>query len=1075
VKRILFILLLVIGVAAGALLAAYAYLSAQDAEQMRRLVESSLESALGRDVSISGPFEVTLVPLPAIAISDVTIGNAPWGSRPEMLFVEELRLRPRLRRLLVGQIELSDVTIRGARVFLENGPDGRGNWQFQPRADQESTDLPIHIRAITMNDLHAAYVNPAAGLTREITLDRLRLFGRPSTDVISVDIQGQVLDQDLRMRGHIGRFRALMDGRPFPVDLEASIGETSLSLTGKIDDPDFRDYEGIRLRLQASGHRPVVLMGWTNLDIPPLDSFEIAGELVGSGGRLEVNQFQSRFRAKGYNLALSGSVGHLPLLQELSLDFDGSSDRITEILPWTDSEFTLQGQFSVKGHLAGDLDDPRLDTISLSADVLGASLQLDGSLRDLPEGGQVDALVSFQGTGLAAVGDRLHIPMPDLDALDLIARLSGTLVAPALTEIQATLTEGSLRAEVTGTAPSVTPVRDLQLGFELSGDDFSDLASIFGVEGLPRTDGTTAKGVIRGGADDLRIILDDLKLARRDRTELRASGSIDPLGDHSKMDLAIRLTGVNVNDLGLTEGVPLPTTDSFSVNGRLTGPVSDPDLEEVDARARLANIAVTLKGRFPNILDFQQMDAHVTAEGDDLSILGHELGQAWPRSRSFDFSGRTAGEIQAPRVEDLAGRLKSDDVDLSISGRIEDVLQGDGFDLHVLAKAASLTSFLPFGGFLWDALGETTADFSLRGDPDRFDVALDDMSAGRTSLRGAFTYTHSEGARARRIEGSFQESVLDLTPWLDAEGRPQEMTGATPSGPAPPKFIFAETPLPVAWMQDLTLAVDLGAIDLVFGESRIQLVRGEMNLSEESLSVSPAQLEYQGAVIDGGFTLRGGDMPSLDLQSLTRGLDLGDLARRARLSEDAKGLLDMRLNIKSTGRSAREMAASAQGRLTVLMTQGFIGDQTLPLHFGQVLFHLMPWVKDDKGISIDCGMLDLPVSDGVANLRFFVLDTQDMLMRGTGTIDLGRESYDLLFVPRAKRKRALAHKVDVRIGGTLRNPEIRYDAAAAGLGALEAAGRFAILGPAGLFISSDTFRRQRQTCAQSLEGLDELQ
>jgi uncharacterized protein involved in outer membrane biogenesis len=275
-------------------------------------------------------------------------------------------------------------------------------------------------------------------------------------------------------------------------------------------------------------------------------------------------------------------------------------------------------------------------------------------------------------------------------------------------------------------------------------------------------------------------------------------------------------------------------------------------------------------------------------------------------------------------------------------------------------------------------------------------------------------------------------------------------------------------------MQDLWLDVDLSAIRVLFGESEIELLDGTLTLADEAMSIDPARLRYRNASVDGRLSIIGGDTPRLSLESQTQGLDVGDPARRAGLSDEIRGLIDVRLDIDAVGGSPREMAAGADGHLTLLMTEGFAGGTDLPLHFSQMLTYLMPWLREDTGINIECVMLDLPISNGTAALEFFVLDTPDMLMRGGGKIDFGTEKYDLLLVPRAKRARALAHKVDVRVGGTLREPKIRYDAAAAGLGILEAAGRLAILGPAGLFVSSDSFRKQRQECAQSLDRVREL-
>jgi len=538
----------------------------------------------------------------------------------------------------------------------------------------------------------------------------------------------------------------------------------------------------------------------------------------------------------------------------------------------------------------------------------------------------------------------------------------------------------------------------------------------------------------------------------------------------------MRLTGTNLNSLGVTKEAGLPDTDAFHIDGRLVGPASAPDLTNVDAQARLDKITVTVKGQFPDVLKFSRMDVNVEVDGDDLSVLGRHFSQGWPESRSFSFGGRVHESTSHPKLDGLKGRLGTDQVDVSFNGSVDDAMSGKGFDLQVQASATSLAVFFPLGGHVWDTLGKSDAKFSIRGDLERYQVELDELHAGKSSFTGEFTYSRAAPDQPRRIEGAFRQSVLDLTPWLEAAGDSGsgDTVEAVGKKPAPAAPIFPPEPFDLAWMKALELDVDLSAVELAAGQDRIELVHGKLGLTGGTLSLDPMQLSYEGATIDGNLGLADEPVPHLSLKTVTRDLNFGQLAQRAGLSDDARGTIDMKLDLQAAGASAAQMAADARGEMMMLMTNGFVGGKELPLHFGEMFVHVMPWVKDQKGIVIKCGMLDLPVADGIATVQLFVLNTSDMLMRGKGTVDLGKETYNLLLVPRAKKAKALAHKVDVRIVGTLRRPEIRYDATAAGINALEAVGRIALLGPAGLFVTPDNFRNQRQECAESLDQVQEI-
>ena len=167
------------------------------------------------------------------------------------------------------------------------------------------------------------------------------------------------------------------------------------------------------------------------------------------------------------------------------------------------------------------------------------------------------------------------------------------------------------------------------------------------------------------------------------------------------------------------------------------------------------------------------------------------------------------------------------------------------------------------------------------------------------------------------------------------------------------------------------------------------------------------------------------------------------------------------------------MAASSQGRLILLMTEGHIPEQALPLNAVDVFIGLMPWRRDADGMTIECAMVDMPIDEGVASAHVMAVDTPNMLLIGTGTVDLGKEKIKLLFDPRAKQARALAHGARVKLSGPLTQPQTSLDVTRTGPRIAGAAARIAALGPAGLFVSRDTFRRDRQECAESLEQMQQ--
>ena len=103
-----------------------------DPNWLKSPIESAASAALGRDVEIAGALDVDLSMTPTIALEQVRVANAEWGSRPHMLAIPRVELAVRLWPLLKGAIELPFLRVQEPDLLLETNSKGEGNWQFGP-------------------------------------------------------------------------------------------------------------------------------------------------------------------------------------------------------------------------------------------------------------------------------------------------------------------------------------------------------------------------------------------------------------------------------------------------------------------------------------------------------------------------------------------------------------------------------------------------------------------------------------------------------------------------------------------------------------------------------------------------------------------------------------------------------------------------------------------------------------------------------------------------------------------------------------------------------------------------------
>lgn len=102
------------------------------------LISAAVKSSTGRELTI-GDLDVRLGSRVGFIATDVSLSNAPWGSRPQMftgrLVAAELALRPLLSRVLDLRLVL-----KVPDLLLETDSDGQGNWQLPGLSDRVAGD-----------------------------------------------------------------------------------------------------------------------------------------------------------------------------------------------------------------------------------------------------------------------------------------------------------------------------------------------------------------------------------------------------------------------------------------------------------------------------------------------------------------------------------------------------------------------------------------------------------------------------------------------------------------------------------------------------------------------------------------------------------------------------------------------------------------------------------------------------------------------------------------------------------------------------------------------------------------------
>ena len=422
-----------------------------------------------------------------------------------------------------------------------------------------------------------------------------------------------------------------------------------------------------------------------------------------------------------------------------------------------------------------------------------------------------------------------------------------------------------------------------------------------------------------------------------------------------------------------------------------------------------------------------------------------------------------SGSLGAPELLIPGGKTGTYPVDISLSsgathvsakGGIADARKLSGVDLALVAHVPDLSAYsslarrpLPalhdvdFQGRLSDGQGGLAKSAVLRGakltlpEADLAgDVTL--VYGGRPSLQATLAAQKIDAdallaALAGRTPGPPQPAGTPppATPPAKPQAAPREAGGR----------LFSDKPLPFAALREADADLRLKIGVLRTGGVDYRDIAGHLTLAAGKLSVDPFGGQLPAGRLEGRFAADGGQAnPPVSLALRGPGLQLGPLLVLLGLPAEARGAVDVDVDLRGAGQSAHALAASADGHVGVALVNGEIENRLLSATLGQVLQHArLPDLTARPGVTpVRCFALRLDAQHGVADVKALLLDTNLFYLEGSGSLNLGEETLALRLRPLA-RLGGTGVIVPLKVQGPFRNPKVEVDAAGA---AGEAAG-----------------------------------
>jgi uncharacterized protein involved in outer membrane biogenesis len=504
--------LLLIGVAA--------FLYTLDFDRYRDVVAEQAKALTGRDLKIGGKLQLDLfAAAPALVAEDVTLANAPWGTRPDMLRVKRLELQVRLRPLLSGRLEIVRLILVEPDLLLETDRAGQPNWRFEPAGAgpagvapattaELSSELPS-VEDLRLERATIAYRDGASGSMGTLLLKEATLKAVSVASPIALAIHGALDGRPVDISGSFGPLATLMAGRTYPAKFEGRFGGSDIGGT-----------------LEAElGHAPIRLKGALSSKTLDLADFGGSGKSA-SGGRARGKLFDATPLDLGFLKSLAGELTY-------------NVDRLAGIAPALTNiraKAVIRDGVLTLAPLGASVADGVFDgQLTLDARATLAQASLKGTLK-----GAAVATVTKAVAGSALISAPLDI---DIDATG-----SGASVAAIMASLS-----GHLTATV-GPGPVHSDFYAV-----LSTSPLSAVNPLGAGEGPPRLNCIVARFDFAGGRGQSRVLLADST-----RSTVLGRGVVS-LGDEY-VDILMVPSTKQVSAASVASLVPV----------RLRGPLADP-------------------------------------------------------------------------------------------------------------------------------------------------------------------------------------------------------------------------------------------------------------------------------------------------------------------------------------------------------------------------------------------------------------------------------------------------------------------------------------------------------------------
>lgn len=463
------------------------------------------------------------------------------------------------------------------------------------------------------------------------------------------------------------------------------------------------------------------------------------------------------------------------------------------------------------------------------------------------------------------------------------------------------------------------------------------------------------------------------------------------------------------------------------------------DLNQQDEGARIRIDRLTLDHGMLGYDDAQQktsVRAEISTSKSEAASAGLTF-KAQGQYKGLPLRARgSGGPVLGLRDESTPYPLQTDltvgRTSLKANGTITSLLKFSSMDMRFALRGESLEELFPLLGIAFPATRTYATDGHLRHSEHTWRYEKFSGRIGNSDIAG--TLQVNTGGKRPAMSADLVSSLLDfadLAPLIGARpGRVQSNTAIQKpaTGPAQAR-VLPDLPFKTDRWDSVDAEVTLKAKTIRHAkELPLEDLAAHLSLRDSVLTLDPLNFGVAGGQLKGLISLDGRKDPiEANAQIRVRKVLLARLFPTVELNKNSVGQINGEFNLAGNGNSVRNMLASSNGKVGLVVNGGEISKLMMEragLHLWEIL-ELK--VTGDKLVKLRCAVADFEVKGGVMQADALIFDTQVTTLIGTGNIDLGEETLDLALNQKTKNTSPLALRSPIYVRGSFANPNVQVD------------------------------------------------